>query len=78
VSARDWLYARLTGALIDPSRVDAGIDVYRDEILREAAERIRTELADKVSEPRAGEVWTITTSYLAAHAADLIDPGVKS
>lgn len=45
-----------------------------DAVAHELAEQIRSELADKVSERLAGGVWTITTGYTAAHAADLIDP----
>lgn len=39
MSARDWLYVRLVGALLDPERVSAELDAYRAEVLREAADR---------------------------------------
>jgi hypothetical protein len=37
VSAREWLYARLTGACIPGDRVSSELDDYRAEVLREAA-----------------------------------------
>lgn len=43
MSARDWLYARLTGALITPERASAELDAYRAEVLREAAQALRAE-----------------------------------
>lgn len=54
--------------------VDAVLDAYRDEVLREAAEKIRTKLPETVKERLGGGVWTITTIPTAKQAADLIDP----
>ncbi|MFJ4624293.1 hypothetical protein [Streptomyces sp. NPDC088812] len=41
MSARDWLYARLTGALIDPDRASAELDNYRTEVIAKAVGRLR-------------------------------------
>jgi hypothetical protein len=41
MSARDWLYARLTGALVDPKRVSAALDAYRTESIHKAIGRLR-------------------------------------
>lgn len=41
MSARAWLYDRLTGALIQPERVSTELDAYRAEILTEVAVTVR-------------------------------------
>lgn len=42
MSGRHWLYARLTGALIAPERAEKELDLYRTEVLREAAGILRS------------------------------------
>ena len=44
----------------------------------ELAEKIRAELAEKVSERLAGGIWEIRTVPTAQQAADLIDPEVSN
>lgn len=74
MSARDEIFKRLAGAFIAEDRANALIDAYAHEL----AERIRTELAEKVSERLAGGIWEIRTVSTAQQAADLIDPKVSN
>lgn len=70
VSARDWLYVRLTGALIDSELVSARLDAYAHEL----AEEIRHHDFDaNVVGVRCG-----CSEGLTDDAADLIDPEVSS
>lgn len=42
MTARDWLHARLTGACIDTKTASEQLDAYRTEVLRKAADRLRS------------------------------------
>lgn len=57
--------------------LDDAIDEYRSAVEHEAAERIRTELAERVKKLDGfwAEIRTVST---AQHAADLIDPEVTT
>jgi hypothetical protein len=46
VSAREWLYNRLTGALIDGERASAELDAYRAEVLLETAADLKAHCLD--------------------------------
>lgn len=60
----------------DPAKhVSELLDAVLDEHAHELAEKIRTELAERVTQRIAG-LGTISTHYSAEHAADLIDPEV--
>ncbi|GAB1326948.1 hypothetical protein [Streptomyces sennicomposti] len=84
MSAREKLLERLWWAV--PSADDAEAKRVAAEMLDDAlrehahalAEKIRVELAEKVSERLAGGIWQIRTVSTAQQAADLIDPEVTS
>lgn len=61
MSARDWLASRLAATRRDPRRIAEKLDAYRDEVLREAAEKQREALTE---DPGLSEAALI----------DLIDP----
>ncbi|MFK8851303.1 hypothetical protein [Streptomyces sp. Ac-502] len=74
MSARDWLYARLTGALIDPELVNAKLA----EVLREAEPELATEidrlraeyvrLGEELHHQRAKAHTTLTTTEATEYA----------
>lgn len=65
MSARDWLYSRLVATRRTPERVQAKLDAYRAEVLREAAAKIR----------EAAKGGCLERDRCCAEgAADLIDP----
>lgn len=75
MSARLTLHALLcSGREEDCKFLDTAYEAAKREILREAAEKIRTELPETVKESLGGGIWTITTVPTAKQAADLIDP----
>lgn len=59
-------------------KVMAAVDAFAATYAHELAEKIRTELAERVSERLAGGIWEIRTVSTAQQAADLIDPEKES
>ena len=84
MSARDaWrevcmVEYRISGDILKATAfADSVENRIRAEVLREAAERIRTELPDRVKS--LGGFWAeLRTVHTAQQAADLIDPEVSS
>lgn len=68
MNAREFLFARLTGACIPENQVNEMID----DLLHEEAERVRRELSPS-EHPAFLSKWAKGLS----HAADLIDPEVE-
>jgi hypothetical protein len=62
---------RITG---DKPKAQAFAREFLDRHAHALAEKIRVELAEKVSERLAGGIWQIRTVSTAQQAADLIDP----
>ncbi|MFE6103227.1 hypothetical protein ACFVQ4_25165 [Streptomyces laurentii] len=59
MSARTWMLARLTGALVPQERAVAELDAYRDEVLAGAAEevvKLRARVAELEAEPSRAAV----------------------
>ncbi|TBO60051.1 hypothetical protein EYS09_08665 [Streptomyces kasugaensis] len=57
MSARDWLYRNLTGAVVDSELTSAHLDAYRAEVLREAADAIDFGKRRFPDEVRGGASW---------------------
>ncbi|PWG13944.1 hypothetical protein DF268_08755 [Streptomyces sp. V2] len=55
MTARDWLYERLTGAPVPPDEATTGIDAYRTEVITRAVGRLRAIPVDCTA--LTGPVW---------------------
>ncbi|WP_338683839.1 hypothetical protein QD712_25545 [Streptomyces acidiscabies] len=55
MTARQWLYERLTGALLPPDEATTGLDAYRAEVLAKAVGRLRAIPVDCTA--LTGPVW---------------------
>lgn len=55
MTARKWLYERLTGARIAPDEATTGLDAYRAEVLAKAVGRLRALPVDCTA--LTGPVW---------------------
>ena len=74
MSKRSFLARVAVAAGYSHESAEELVQAALDEHAHELAEKIRTELPEKVSERLAGGVWEIRTVSTAQHAADLIDP----
>lgn len=79
MSAREELFESLTPqyrAQLAPGEEDSAnalLDAYRDEVLREAAERIRAEIRNATGNPTHDPAWAQGIA-IVDHMANLIDP----
>ncbi|WP_411140287.1 hypothetical protein [Streptomyces sp. x-80] len=62
MSARDWLYRNLVGALVDPERVSLELNAFRAEVLREAADAINALPQDYECDPGRGDAADLLRS----------------
>ena len=72
-TGRDWIYARLVGALIDGERASAELDAHRTDVLNEAIEAARGEYLEDATGTPEDEAYNQAVSDVVAAIGALLE-----